>query len=118
MQETQVRPLGGEDPLEEEMATHCSILAWRIPWTEETGRLPSMALQRVGRDWARMHTALLVCFAHPSVYMTMLLAHLAPPLLPLLCPQPCSLLVYLHSFPENRLTSTVFLDSLSVCVYT
>ena len=39
MQETQVRSLGREDPLEKEMATHSSILAWKIPWTEETGRL-------------------------------------------------------------------------------
>ena len=42
MQETQVRSLGREDPLEKEMATHSSILAWRIPWTEEPGRLQSM----------------------------------------------------------------------------
>ena len=47
MQETQVRSLGGEDPLEKEMATHSSILAWRIPWTEEIGRLQSMGLQRI-----------------------------------------------------------------------
>ena len=39
-----------EDPLEEEMATHCSILAWGIPWTEEPGELQSMGLQRVGQD--------------------------------------------------------------------
>ena len=45
MQETQARSLGGEDPLEEEMATHSSILAWRIPWMEEPGRLQSMASQ-------------------------------------------------------------------------
>ena len=45
MQETQVQPLGVEDPLEEGMATHSSILAWRIPWTEEPSRLKSMGLQ-------------------------------------------------------------------------
>ena len=45
MQETQVRSLGQEDPLEEEMATHSSILAWRIPWTEEPGGLQSMGSQ-------------------------------------------------------------------------
>ena len=50
MRETQVRSLGGEDPLEEEMATHSSILAWRIPWTGELGRLQSMGLQRVRHD--------------------------------------------------------------------
>ena len=42
--------LGQEDPLEGEMATHSSILAWKIPWTEEPGRLQSMGSQRVGRD--------------------------------------------------------------------
>ena len=48
--ETWVRSLGWEDPLEEGMATHSSILAWRIPWTEEPGGLQSMGLQRVGHD--------------------------------------------------------------------
>ena len=47
MQETQVRFLGQEDPLEKEMATHPSTLAWKIPWIEEPGRLQSMGLQRV-----------------------------------------------------------------------
>ena len=50
MQETCVQSLGREDPLEEEIATHSSILAWRIPWTEEPGRLQPMGLQRVGHD--------------------------------------------------------------------
>ena len=49
-QEMQVRSLGWEDPLEEGMATHSSILAWRIPWTEEPGRLQSVGSQRVGHD--------------------------------------------------------------------
>ena len=50
MQDTQVRSLSQEDPLEEEMATHSSILAWGIPWTEEPGGLESMGSQRVGHD--------------------------------------------------------------------
>ena len=50
MWETRVQSLGQEDPLEKEMATHSSILAWRIPWTEEPGRLQSMQSQRVGHD--------------------------------------------------------------------
>ena len=49
-QETQVQSLGQEDPLEEGMATHSSILAWRIPWTEEPGELQSMGSQKVGHD--------------------------------------------------------------------
>ena len=50
MQETLIPFLGWEDPLEEGMATHSSILAWRIPWTEEPGGLQSMGSQRVGHD--------------------------------------------------------------------
>ena len=50
MQETQVRSLGREDPLEKEMATHSSTLAWRVPWREELGRLQPMGAQRVGHD--------------------------------------------------------------------
>ena len=50
VQETPVRPLGLEDPLEESMAAHPSILAWRIPWTEAPGGLQSTGLQRVGHD--------------------------------------------------------------------
>ena len=50
MQETWVQSLGWEDLLEKEMATHSSILAWKIPWTEEPGGLQSMGLQRVGHN--------------------------------------------------------------------
>ena len=50
MPETRVQSLDQEDPLEKEIATHSSILAWKIPWIEEPGRLQSMGLQRVGHD--------------------------------------------------------------------
>ena len=50
MWKTRVRSLGWEDPLEKEMATHSSTIAWKIPWTEEPGRLQSMGSQRVGHD--------------------------------------------------------------------
>ena len=50
MRETRVQSLGREDLLEKEMATHSSILTWKIPWMEELGRLQSMGLQRVGHD--------------------------------------------------------------------
>ena len=50
MQETQVLSLGQEDPLEKKMATHSSILAWRIPWTEEPGELQSRGSQRIGHN--------------------------------------------------------------------
>ena len=52
VQETWVRSPGREDPLEKEMATHSSILAWKISWTKEPGGLQSMGSQRVGHDWA------------------------------------------------------------------
>ena len=58
VQETQVQSLGWEDALEKEMATHSSTLAWKIPWTEEPGRLQSMGSQRVWHDWA---TSLSLC---------------------------------------------------------
>ena len=51
VQEIWVQSLGPEDPLEKEMATHSSTLAWKIPWTEEPGTLQSMGLQRVGHNW-------------------------------------------------------------------
>ena len=54
MQETQVWSLGGKDPLEKRMATHYSILAWKIPWMEKSGRLQSLRLQRVGHDCSNL----------------------------------------------------------------
>ena len=59
MQEMWVQFLGEEDPLEEEMATHSGILAWRIPWTEETGWLQSMGSQRVRHNWATEHACII-----------------------------------------------------------
>ena len=56
MQEVQVQSLGWEDPLEKEVVTHSSILAWEISWTEESGELKSMGLQRVRHDRATEHT--------------------------------------------------------------
>ena len=70
MQETQemlVLPLGQEDSLEKEMATHSSIPAWKSPWTEEPGGLQSMESQRVGHDWAGIHES---CEAADSVEAT------------------------------------------------
>ena len=63
MRKSQVQSLGQEDPLEKEMATHSSTLAWRIPWREKPGRLQSMGLQRVGHDWA---TSLHFTFVKPE----------------------------------------------------
>ena len=60
IQETRVRSLGWEDPLEKEMATHSSILAWRIPWTEDPNRLQSMGSQRVRDTTEQLHFHLLL----------------------------------------------------------
>ena len=57
MRETWVQSLGREDPVQKEMATHSSTLAWKIPWTEEPDRLPSMGPQRVGHDWVLHFTS-------------------------------------------------------------
>ena len=58
-QETRVRSLGREGPLEEEIATHSSILAWKFPWTEEekSGSLESTVLQQIGHEWASEHVS-------------------------------------------------------------
>ena len=61
MQETRVRSLGQEDPLEKGMATHSSSLAWKIPWTEEAGGLQSMGSQRVGHNYTNS-SSFLSCF--------------------------------------------------------
>ena len=60
-QETEVGSLGPEDPLEEEMAFHSSVLAWKIPWTEKPGRLWSMGLQRVGHNLLAEHACTRTC---------------------------------------------------------
>ena len=60
MQQTWIRSLGQEDPLEKEMAAHSSILAWRIPWTEKPGGLQTMESQRVRHDWTSFTHSLLI----------------------------------------------------------
>ena len=74
IQETRVRSLGGEDPLEKEMATHPSILAWRIPWTEELNGLQSMGLQRIGHNqsqsnWVHMHVPVVVIHSLSRIWL-------------------------------------------------
>ena len=69
MQEAWVWFLGWEDPLEEGMATHSSILAWRIPWIEKPGRLQSMGSQRVGHDRATQHRRQLPEVSHSRRYL-------------------------------------------------
>ena len=77
MQETWVWSLNWEDSLEKGMATHSSILAWRIPWTKKPGRLQSMGLQRVGYDWASNTHIFLYALFHYYVYfcLSLPLAH-------------------------------------------
>ena len=68
MRETWAQSLGWEDPLEESMATHSSILAWRIPWTEEPDGLQSMESQRVRHSWVTKHTLLLIIYNNNFMY--------------------------------------------------
>ena len=69
MQESQVRSLGWEDPLEKEMATHSSTLAWKIPWIEEPGRLQSMGSQGVKHDWVTsLHSLHVYIHTHICIY--------------------------------------------------
>ena len=67
-QETWIRSLGQEDPLEEEMATHSNILTWEIPWTEEPGRLQSMRLQRVRHKLNHDNNKILTISQCPSSF--------------------------------------------------
>ena len=81
MQETWVWSLGWEEPLEKETATHSSTLAWKIPWTEEPGRLQSMGSQRVRHNWATFHftsyTLRKTMYAHNTIlYNTAMERHL------------------------------------------
>ena len=64
VRETQVQTLGWEDPLEKEMATHSSTIAWKIPWTEEPGRLQSIGSQRVGHDFTFTFTGFVLSTAN------------------------------------------------------
>ena len=74
-----VQCLSQEDPLEKEMATHSSVLAWKIPWTEEPGRLQSVGLQRVRQDWATEHQRiyLILCGSSPESLKKVYSAHSA-----------------------------------------
>ena len=75
--ETQVQSLGWEDLLEKEMATHSSILSWRIPWMEEPGGLQSVGSQRVRYDWATKHTRVIRQAGYLSRCLTPLLSYLS-----------------------------------------
>ena len=76
MQEIWIQTLGKENFLEKGMATHCSILAWRIPWKEESNRLQSMGSQRVGHDLATKHQNCLIEFFIVYVFYECLLCYL------------------------------------------
>ena len=69
MQETRVQALGWEDPLEKDMATPSSILAWKIPWTEEPGWLLSMGLQRVGLHYLSIYLILVKTKPTPIIFI-------------------------------------------------
>ena len=109
MQEMQIRSLGQEDTLEKEMATHCNILAWRIPWTEAPGRLQSMGSQRVGYTLTtqqQQHQTDL-CFTLPAHW----------PLHPILPPTVRSWSVFPHSqrTTEGQEPSRAHLSHILAC---
>ena len=68
MQETQVRSLGQEDPQEKEIATHCSVLTWKIPWMEEPGGLQSIGSQRVGHDGSSVTQHYIYIYIYIYIY--------------------------------------------------
>ena len=108
MQETWVRSLGGEDPLEKEMAIHSSTLAWKIPWTEEPDRLQSMGLQ--SRTWLSNFTSLLVCM-HSGLCCAVLCL-VAQSCLTLCDPEDCSLPgSFVHGILQARILEWIAMPS-------
>ena len=99
-QKTWVQSLGWEDPLEKETVIHSSILAWRIPWTEEPGGLQSMQLQRVGNDLVTStgvyHTATWISHRYTYVTPSWTPSHLPSHPIPLGCPRALTLGDLLH----------------------
>ena len=73
-----VQSLGQEDPLEQQMATHPGILAWEIPWTEESGRLQSMGLQKVRHNCATEHTQSFRGEGYPGLSCRSNINHMSP----------------------------------------
>ena len=89
--ETRFQSLGGEDPLEKEMATHSRIPAWKIPWTEEPGRLQSMGSQRVRHNWA---TSLSLSFFRRMTNKTLISGFIHSPCPLVLVPYICTLIFW------------------------
>ena len=107
MQETQVWSLGREDPLEKGMATHSSILTWRIPWTEQRDGLQSMGLQRAVHDWAT-NTPTSMYYIHGNVHMSNPISKFIPHSLPTHCPCVYKSLFYICiSVPSLQIGSSV-----------
>ena len=123
MQEMQVWSLGREDLLEKEMATHSSVLAWEIPWTEEPGRLQSMRSQRVGHDLATKQQQILWLYPFPttcqlcsinSMYFTLGRYRFLCWLLPLLAVMNMNILLYLSFLTLKRGNTGICLLELAV----
>ena len=126
--EIRVQSLGQKNPLKKEMATHSSILAWKIPWMEEPGRLQSMGLQRVGHDWATsfcfnncldVWRSILLCNAHDVKNICFHLAYLHETLPPSKnknkkTTQPLALFILLDFHRENHAFSLVAFNN--VCI--
>ena len=122
MQETWVQPLGREDPPEEGMATHPSILAWRISWTEEPGRLLSIGLQRVRHNWSNLACTLTICSLGERTFIITLVTsnHRPPTKLTLYLLQPKKHMLY-HYFnkhtcvePQRVFKNHYYIEALNV----
>ena len=111
-QETHVWSLSQEDPLEKEMASHSSILAWKIPWTEEPGRLQSMGLQRVRHDWV---THFHFLFSSLSLFNEYIFSWTYPPYLLTLVP--LFLLSFCFTLPKKKTFFSKLLVWLSVMCF-
>ena len=115
MWDTWVRSLGREDPLEKEVATHSSILAWRIPWTEEPGRLESTGSQRVRYDWATSLSLCLKCSLGISNFLEEI-SGLSHSIVFLPCTDHCGRLSYLSLLFIGTLHSNGYIFPFLLCL--
>ena len=106
MQETQVQSLGWEDPLEKEGATHPSILAWDIAWTEESSALQSMGSQKVGHDWS---TERVLTHTHAHTH-----THTHTHVVCILIPRTCTCVLYMEKGTLWGVFKNIYLAALSL----
>ena len=115
-QETRIQSLSWKDALEEEMVTHSKAHGWKIPWTEESGRLQSMGSQRIGHTWAHTCTLALQCLLYSKV--NQLSVHIYPLLgisFPFSSPQSIGWSPLCPTVGSHRLPSLYLVSTVSMC---